>query len=121
MFANSQTSGKHLIADIKEIKNTNLLNNINKVRLLLDAICNDYNYTILHKSEHKFTPYGFTILYLLSESHLSIHTFPERNYFAFDLYTCRESPDDSAYLEIYNVLLQAFNATGTYNIVDRSW
>ena len=121
MFAQSKISGKHLIADIKEIKNTLLLNDIKRVKALLDIICSDYNYTVLNKSEYQFKPYGFTIVYLLSESHLSIHTFPERNYFAFDLYTCRDTETNDTYVEIYNTLINAFNATGNYNIMDRSW
>jgi len=91
------------------------------VNELLDIICSDYNYTILDKMEHKFEPYGFTIVYLLSESHLSIHTFPERNYFAFDLYTCRDTETSDSYVEIYNRLIRAFIATGSYNIIDRGW
>jgi S-adenosylmethionine decarboxylase len=121
MFAEYNKSGKHLIADIKEIKNVELLNDIGKMNELLDVICKKYSYTVLSKNEHQFTPFGLTILYLLSESHLSIHTFPERNYFAFDLYTCRESETDDTYLEIYNFLLKEFNAKGEYTIIDRGW
>ena len=34
-------------------------------------------------------PGGITALFLLSESHLSIHTFPENGFCAIDLYCCR--------------------------------
>jgi S-adenosylmethionine decarboxylase len=37
-------------------------------------------------------PGGLTGFLLLSESHLSIHTFPERGYAALDLYCCRPRP-----------------------------
>jgi S-adenosylmethionine decarboxylase len=121
MFNEYKNSGKHLIADIKEIKNTELLNNIDKIKELLDLICNTYNYNVLTKSEYKFEPIGFTIIYLLAESHLSIHTFPERNYFAFDLYTCRENETIDTYLEIYNLLINKFNAKGVYSVLERGW
>jgi len=52
---------------------------------------------------------GFTILFLLEESHLSLHTFPERNYAAFDLYTCREYPDNQVYEEIHEYLCNQFD------------
>lgn len=35
-------------------------------------------------------PGGVTGFLLLSESHLAVHTFPERGFAAFDLYCCRE-------------------------------
>ena len=97
------------------------LGNIEKTSEILDSICNNYNYNILNKIYHKFEPVGFTILYLLSESHLSIHTFPERNYIAVDLYTCRESETNETYFEIYNLLLEKFEATGTHVIINRTF
>lgn len=99
-----------MICDIKEIKNYELLNNSEKIRKLLDNICEKYNYTILNKSEHQFQPQGLTMLYLLSESHISIHTFPEREYFALDIYTCRHYDDNTVYEEIYNYLVKEFDA-----------
>lgn len=38
--------------------------------------------------KHKFTPQGCTLLFLLSESHLSIHTSPEKGYAAVNCFTC---------------------------------
>ncbi len=43
---------------------------------------------ILKISKHKFEPQGFTILALLAESHMSFHTFPEKNIISFDFFTC---------------------------------
>jgi S-adenosylmethionine decarboxylase len=36
---------------------------------------------------------GVTALQLLTESHLTVHTFPERGYAAFNLYCCRVRPE----------------------------
>ncbi|WP_375685671.1 S-adenosylmethionine decarboxylase family protein, partial [Bartonella sp. TT110JLCBS] len=45
---------------------------------------------ILGFMSHKFTTdgQGVTGFFLLSESHLSFHTYPESNYISIDLYTC---------------------------------
>ena len=43
---------------------------------------------ILEISKHKFEPQGFTLVALLAESHMSIHTFPEYNIISFDFFTC---------------------------------
>ena len=43
---------------------------------------------ILNVSSHKFEPQGFTLVALLSESHFSFHTFPEKGIISFDFFTC---------------------------------
>ena len=43
---------------------------------------------ILNISKYKFEPQGFTILALLAESHISFHTFPEKEIISFDFFTC---------------------------------
>jgi len=109
-YESQSYSGTHMICDIKNIENQALLNNISLLNQLLDNICSKYNYTILNKTEHIFEPQGCTIMYMLSESHISIHTFPEKAYIAFDLYTCRPYENECPYLEIYDYLITQLNA-----------
>ena len=112
MFAEAsiQSSGKHLICDIKQIKNIALVRNLDGIKRIMDNICENYDFQVLNRIEHTFTPEGFSVIYLLSESHMSIHTFVERNYVALDLYTCRQYKDNTVYTEIYNYLIDEFNA-----------
>jgi len=110
MFTNAVCSGKHLICDIKNIKNKTLMNNLEQLQTLMNDICAKYDYSILKINAHRFEPHGFSILYLLSESHMSIHTFPEQNYIAFDLYTCRTYTNNDIYNTIYNDLVILFDA-----------
>lgn len=107
---NIKISGKHLICDFKNV-NMEIIHNSEKIKLFIEQICKDYKYSILQNLEHKFEPQGFTLLYLLSESHLSIHTFPERKTIAFDLYTCRYYEDNIVYTEIYKKFVDFFGAT----------
>lgn len=44
--------------------------------------------TLLNSARHVFPPDGMTIVMLLSESHASIHTYPEHNSCFVDLFTC---------------------------------
>ena len=44
--------------------------------------------TVLNLISNKFEPQGVTAIALLSESHISIHTWPESNYSAVDIFTC---------------------------------
>jgi len=49
---------------------------------------------VAEPSVHAFPgPGGVTAVQLLSESHLTAHTFPETGYAAFNLYCCRARPD----------------------------
>jgi len=46
---------------------------------------------VLGVSSHKFSPQGVTAVALLEESHLSIHSWPERGYAAVDIFTCGQA------------------------------
>ena len=46
---------------------------------------------VLRTMSHQFNPQGVTAICLLSESHISIHTWPEKGEAAVDVFTCGES------------------------------
>lgn len=81
------TLSKHLLVDIwlDEDLHSSHLEKIKKVI--------DQNLTVVKKVEHQFEPAGETIVWILSESHFSIHTYPEHNYLSLDIYICNESVD----------------------------
>lgn len=54
--------------------------------------------------EHYFKPFGYTALYLLTESHLAIHTFPEENKSYIELSSCSEEFFNNFDREIIDVL-----------------
>lgn len=105
-----KSSGKHMICDFKNITNTKLLNNKEELKLMCKNVCIENNYTILGELVHEFHPQGCSFVLLLSESHLSVHTFPEKNHLSFDLYTCRQYENDDVYINIY---LQLCEKLGT--------
>ena len=43
---------------------------------------------VINIISHTFSPYGVTTLCLIAESHISIHTWPEHDYVACDVFTC---------------------------------
>lgn len=121
MFESKISSGKHLICDLKDIRNTTLLNSISMLKELMKHICSVCEYQILGEIEHVFLPVGCSIIFLLSESHITIHTFPERNHISFDLYSCRQYEDNNEYEIIYNYLVTELDASNksTCKIIDR--
>lgn len=44
--------------------------------------------TLLNMFSRRFPPQGVTVIIAISESHLSIHTWPEQRYAAIDIFTC---------------------------------
>ncbi len=52
--------------------------------------------TLISLHGHEFSPYGITIVALLKESHLSVHTWPEKGYVAVDVFTCGETVPERA-------------------------
>lgn len=110
MFSESETAGKHLLCDFYRIQNTSLLEDKDRLRQLMDDICQTYEFTVLHRLTHQFEPQGCSIIYLLAESHFTLHTFPERAYAAVDLYTCRQYPDNTVYEFIHQWLQRELGA-----------
>lgn len=45
-------------------------------------------HTILDTAEHAFTPQGFTCMWLLAESHMAVHTYPEHSRAYIQLSSC---------------------------------
>ena len=82
--------GRHLILDLYEC-DQELLDDYDKLEELLQTALQMSGATILRIIGEKFEPQGVTLLALLSESHASIHTWPEIGYCAIDLYTCGDT------------------------------
>ncbi|MGF1672020.1 MAG: adenosylmethionine decarboxylase [Balneolaceae bacterium] len=49
--------------------------------------------TIISHNFHKFSPYGVSGVVVIAESHIAIHTWPEYNYAAVDIFTCGDTID----------------------------
>ncbi|MFO7848301.1 MAG: adenosylmethionine decarboxylase [Balneolaceae bacterium] len=49
--------------------------------------------TIISHNFHKFSPYGVSGVVVIAESHVAIHTWPEYNYAAVDIFTCGDTID----------------------------
>lgn len=82
--------GKHCLLDLFDC-DEKLLNDEKFLRFLLEGAANSTGAKVLQISSYKFYPQGATVICLLSESHISIHTWPEDKKAAADVYTCGNS------------------------------
>lgn len=65
----------------------------------------------------KFEPVGLTAVWVLSESHFTLHTYPEHKYISVDCYTCG---DEGKPADAINYLLQALELSEySFKQIDR--
>jgi S-adenosylmethionine decarboxylase len=69
---------------------------------------------LLKLISHQFSPQGVTALGLLSESHISIHTWPEKGYAAADFFTCSPTTRSIAFTRELSRLFQAGRHSARY-------
>ena len=87
-FTNSPIHlGIHYVVDIDNIKNEQIYDN-EFIKKLCDKLLSKTGVNVLNEIHHEFKPQGYTALYLLSESHMSIHTWPENGKIRLDLFSC---------------------------------
>jgi S-adenosylmethionine decarboxylase len=86
------TYGRHITVDAWGVDYT-VLDDIHFLQQTMIEAAEKCGATVLSVINKKFDPSGCTILILLSESHLSIHTYPEKEFAAIDCYTCGEKVD----------------------------
>ncbi|MDF7673311.1 adenosylmethionine decarboxylase [Acetobacteraceae bacterium ESL0709] len=79
-------AGNHLLIDFWDARN---LDNPKRIDETLRRAAEAAGATILHGHFHHFTPNGgVSGVLVLAESHISIHTWPERNFAAIDVFMC---------------------------------
>lgn len=90
MPADAFSSGTEWIVDARGCDES-VLRNLLQIGNLCREIITDLRLTVIGEPQwHQFPdPGGVTGLYLLSESHLACHTFPELGLMTMNLYCCR--------------------------------
>lgn len=94
-------AGKHIIIDFWGAK---YLQDINVIEQALKTAAEIAGAVLLHIHLHKFSGEGgVTGVALLAESHISIHTWPEHDYAAFDIFMCGDSKPEKSVEILKNV------------------
>ncbi len=66
--------------------------------------------TIIKENGHNFSPFGFTRVFVLSESHIIFHSWPEKKYLNIDLMSCKKLIDLN---KIAKIAKKIFNTNKT--------
>jgi S-adenosylmethionine decarboxylase len=98
-------AGIHLLVDCWQASN---LNDLAHIESTLREAVEVTGATLLHIHLHHFTPNGgVSGVAVLAESHISIHTWPERDYAALDIFMCGDTQPENA----IKVFEKAFETT----------
>ncbi len=95
--------GKHLVADYLECDVDALVDETKLMQVMLEAV-QKCGAQILKHNYFIFPGHGLTMTILLSESHASIHTYPEHGKCFVDLFTCGDKCDHT----VFNDCIQAY-------------
>lgn len=80
--------GQHLIIEVH--KGVGLDDEARIQRAFRDCVTS-CGATLLHIYTHRFQPHGVSGVAVLAESHISVHTWPELGYGAFDVFMCGQT------------------------------
>ncbi len=96
---NPNIVGNHILIDVKNVS-SDKLKSVEMIRPFMDKVVQELNFNVIGECSHQFVkdnaPYGGTMIYLLSESHLSIHTIVDEGKVTLDLFICGLGVDDAA-------------------------
>ncbi|MFS0780630.1 adenosylmethionine decarboxylase [Bacillus sp. 1P06AnD] len=106
-----ETMGRHVISELWGC-DFEKLNNVARIeQIFVDAALRS-GAEVREVAFHKFAPQGVSGVVIISESHLTIHSFPEHGYASIDVYTCGElDPNIAA-----NYIAEALGAETRENV-----
>ena len=81
-------AGSHLIIDVHGAEHLDDCGHIEKT---LVKCVEAAGATLLHIHLHRFEPNGVSGVAVLAESHISVHSWPENGYAAFDVFMCGDA------------------------------
>jgi S-adenosylmethionine decarboxylase len=84
--------GTHIVCELSGCS-SEALTDVDAVQSMMIAAATAARATIMESAFHRFEPQGVSGTVILAESHLSIHTWPEKGYAAMDFYTCGDHTD----------------------------
>jgi S-adenosylmethionine decarboxylase len=103
--------GLHILAEFS-VSNVLSLSASAPCKLFFDRLISGHSLEKVGEVYHDFEGAGFTAVVCLTESHLSIHTWPEFNLATFDIFLSNYQKDNSEKVRaIYSQVLDFFEAT----------
>lgn len=93
-----------------------LLDDAERLADVLQSACLRGRATVLRTHAQKFQPHGVTVVCLLAESHITLHTYPEDRGFMLDVFTCGDRADP---LVIAEAVVRILGGSARYRQAER--
>jgi len=87
-----QTHGRHILLDVWGV-DADTLNDLESMQEAMLGAAVAAGARVVDATFHRFPVQGLSGVVVLAESHISVHTFPEHGYAAFDIFTCGSRVD----------------------------
>jgi S-adenosylmethionine decarboxylase len=87
-----ETMGRHVISELWGC-DFEKLNDMDAIEKIFVSAALRAGAEVREVAFHKFAPQGVSGVVIISESHLTIHSFPEHGYASIDVYTCGDRID----------------------------
>ena len=85
--------GVHLLINVYDVPHPELLTYLTRGRPIMEELIQELDLHVVAQTGHQFSPIGYTYAYVLSESHFTIHTYPEYRSCYLDLFCCNSQFD----------------------------
>lgn len=102
-----EASGTHLLLTLTGCKNVALIESVDALKDLVRKAALSTGATIMQVVAQTFEPQGITVVAVLSESHASLHTYPESGVVFWDCFTCGTRCKPELSVDILKDALQA--------------
>ena len=116
-----RSAGLELLLDLHECQSDALNNPSALEKILVDA-ARAAGFDVVSRVAHQFSHQGVTLVLILSQSHIALHTWSEERFAAVDVYVCGEKDAIEAGLEIIREnLIEQFDAvSSSHRLIERS-
>jgi spermidine synthase len=84
--------GRHIVVELFGC-DPEVLNDVALIEKAMVEAAREANATVINSTFHHFSPFGVSGVVVIQESHLAIHTWPEYEFAAVDIFTCGEEVD----------------------------
>ena len=93
-----------LIVDLYECKSSP--DDMENLSATLESAVDKVGTRVIQRTTQKFSPTGVSVIFILAETHISLHTWPEYGYAALDIFICGEGKDPEIAWEVVRKALR---------------